>query len=266
MGNGGASRIPDSPVHGPQKDGRTPALARSFLTRLCARLCGAERQTLSALSPADARAQLDELRSRLFRPNPNVPERGLAFAEEVSIPQELQFAIDCLPTLTELIRQYPRGRRLSLLDYGPGYGAGSNLIASLFRSELLWTPVDVDALDIKDLRKDLADLEFPRINYRVGDLEDLPPEQKWDIVYCSNVIEHTTDPRGLIERLRSRARGWLLVYAPYREQELSPGHRVSIDESIFAPFSPSKIEIRTSLAWNLSPEHRQILAVIVGEG
>lgn len=205
-------------------------------------------------------------RRRLFRPNPLTPERGLAYADAANVPQEMQFAIDCLPTLAEILQGYGRDRTVRLLDFGPGFGAGSNLLATLFRSDFLWCRVRVEALDVKDLRRDLAAFDYPLINYRVGDLDALRPEEKWDIVYCSNVIEHTEEPAELIAKLRARARDWLIVYAPYDERELSPGHRVTVTEGLFEPFVPVKIDIKRSLAWSATPQHRQILALLRGAG
>lgn len=212
------------------------------------------------------REQVQRARERAFRPNPKIPERGLEYADQYSVPQEMQFVIDCLPALTGLLRNYERGQVVRLLDFGPGFGAGSNLIATLFRSNFLWCRVEVDALDIKDLREDVATIDYPLVHYRTGRLEDLEPDTRWDIVYCSNVIEHTDDPGALIEALRARCRDWLIVYAPYREQELSLGHSARIDEATFEPFAPVHVEIKPSLAWNIRPDDRQILAIIKGTG
>lgn len=239
---------------------------RNPLRHLLERLCPDTNRAFEALSPHEVREQVQRARERAFRPNPKIPERGLEYADQYSVPQEMQFVIDCLPALSGLLKDYERGKVVRLLDFGPGFGAGSNLIATLFRSNFLWCRVEVDALDIKDLRKDIASIDYPLVHYRTGRLEDLDPEMRWDIVYCSNVIEHTDDPGALIEALRARSRDWLIVYAPYREQELSLGHSARIDEATFEPFAPVHIEIKSSLAWNIRPDDRQILAIIKGNG
>ncbi len=223
-------------------------------------------QGFARLSPSEVADEVDRARAHAFRPNPKIPERGLAYADDCNVPQEMQFVIDCLPTLTERLMTYPRGQVVRLLDFGPGFGAGSNLIATLFRSNFLWCRVEVEALDVKDLRQDIATIDYPLVRYRTGRLEDIDPETRWDIVYCSNVIEHTADPRALIAALQARCRDWLILYAPYREEELSLGHSATIDKSTFEPFAPVQIEIRRSLGWNGRPQDRQILAVIEGTG
>ena len=239
---------------------------RNPLRRLLARLCRNSAPGFDILSPHEVREQVHRARERAFRPNPKIPERGLEYADQYSVPQEMQFVIDCLPTLTALLKGYERGAIVRLLDFGPGFGAGSNLIATLFRSNFLWCRVEVDALDIKDLRQDVATIDYPLVHYRTGQLEDLDPDTQWDIVFCSNVIEHTDNPGALIQALRARCRDWLILYAPYREEELSLGHHSRIDETTFKPFAPVRLEIKASLAWNVRPDDRQILAVIKGTG
>jgi 2-polyprenyl-3-methyl-5-hydroxy-6-metoxy-1,4-benzoquinol methylase len=203
-------------------------------------------------------------RAALFRPNPRCPQRGLDYADAANIPQEMQFAIDCLPLLSELLQAYPRQQSVRLLDFGPGFGAGGNLFAQLFRSDFLACPLRVEALDVKPLRAPLARFDYPLVNYRVGELAQLDPTESWDIIYCSNVIEHLDDPRELIEALRRRAKDWLILYAPLAEQPLSAGHLISLSEAFFQPFQPVRMERKRSLAWNASADHRQLLVLLKG--
>lgn len=200
-------------------------------------------------------------RVRLFEPHPEYPEKGLDYVDQAHVQQEMQFAIDCLPTITDLLKLYPRDYEVSLLDYGPGYAAGSNLYATLFRSSLLWCKVNVDAMEMKSFRKQLVDFDYPLVNYQVKDIATLDPENKWDIIYCSNVIEHLEEPKSLLSHLVNRSKGFVVIYAPYDETELMPGHLSTITEELFRDFTPKSVEIRTSLGW----EGRQILVVLPGK-
>jgi 2-polyprenyl-3-methyl-5-hydroxy-6-metoxy-1,4-benzoquinol methylase len=210
------------------------------------------------------RQLLQHYRTAQFRVNPNCPERDIVYADQANIPQEMQFAIDCLPVLSELLQAYPRNQELRLLDFGPGFGAGGNLFAQLFCSTFLWCPVRVDALDKKSIRAPLARFDYPLVNYRIGELDQLEPSEHWDIIYCSNVIEHTDDPGDLINRLRQRTKDWLILYAPLEEHPLSAGHQVTLTEAFFLSLEPAQFQIKHSLAWNATPNARQALVVLKG--
>lgn len=231
----------------------------SSLQQLCKKL---SPTTISVISPREARREVDQLRATFFKANPNLPDRDFSYAHLANIPQELQFAIDCLPVLSQVLQTYPRDNVPSLLDFGPGYGAGANLFATLFCSQFLWCKVQVDALDARSLRQELATFDYPLVNYRVGEISGLPAEQIWNIIYCSNVIEHVGDPNSVIAELIKRAKDWVILYAPYREIALSPGHQNRITEELFQPFSPELIEIKTSLAWG---NQQQILVLLRGQ-
>jgi len=235
---------------------------RSFIVSLLQRICKKLPPNISTISPREARREFDKLRFTFFKSNPNWPDRDFNYVNTANIPQELQFAIDCLPVLTQVLQTYPRDNIVSLLDFGPGYGAGANLFATLFSSKFLWCKVQVDALDLKTQRQELAIFDYPLVNYQVGEISHLPAEKKWNIIYCSNVIEHVNDPKLLVSELIKRAKDWVILYAPYREIELSPGHLNCITEEIFQPFSPELIEIKKSLAWG---NQQQILVLFKGQ-
>jgi len=219
-------------------------------------------QPLSGLSPQEATHEIAKLRNKFFIPHPSFPERPLDYFDAAQVPQEMQFAIDCLPVLTKILKTYPRDNVISLLDYGPGHCAGSNLFATLFRSTSLWCKVNVDAMDIKDIRKELINFDYPLVNFQVGDIRNIPLTKQWNIVYCSNVIEHLVDPIPLIADLIAHSDGWVIIYAPFEEFDLSLGHASTITEDTFRKFDPVSIEIKESLAW----KGQQILALFKGKG
>lgn len=218
-----------------------------------------------AADAATARLALERRRQSLFRGHPLLPARDLAHRDGVAVVQELQFAIDCLPALHRVLRSYPRERTVRLLDFGPGNGAGAQLVASLYRSGFLWCPVEVDALDHVELRRPLSELDHPLVRYRVGSLDSLAPGEVWDVVYCSNVLEHLAEPGPLLDALVRRARCHVVVYAPFAERPpLSLGHKTSITEELFAPHGPIELSVIDSPAWQPYEGARQLLAVLPG--
>ncbi len=176
------------------------------------------------LSPDTVTALRNGKTQALFEPNPNRPDVDLGLSVEANFVQEMQLAIDALPELQRILRDYPKDESVRLLDFGPGFGAGANLFAELYCSSFLACPLQVDALDIKPYRKRLAGLLFPRIHYMTGDLGAFP-DRHWQIIYCSNVIEHTENPAAMLRTLVEKARDWVIVLAPFEEPlPLSPGH------------------------------------------
>jgi len=219
-------------------------------------------QPFSELSPDEANQEITRKRNKIYIPHPDIPDRTLDYVDSVQVTQEMQFAIDCLPVLTKVLQAYPKDKEISLLDYGPGHCGGSNLYATLFRSNSLCRKVIVDAMDIKAFRKELINFDYPLVNFSVGDIKDVPRTKQWNVVYCSNVIEHLLDPIPLIADLIDHSDGRVIIYAPYAEVNLSLGHSSTITEETFKQFDPVSMEIKESLAW----EGRQILALFKGKG
>jgi len=121
-------------------------------------------------------------------------------------------------------------------------------------------------LDHVDHRQEFANFCYPNVNYMVGKINKLPQCKHWDIIYCSNVIEHYFRPSKIIKQLINRAKGYVVFYAPYKEYNLCKGHRSVITEKTFDKFEPLKIKIINSLGWKKPTDANveQILAIIPG--
>jgi len=196
----------------------------------------------------------------LFEKNPKVPDKDLQFSIAFNFVQEMQFTIDALPEIQRILSAYPKDSNVKLLDFGPGFGAGANLLAQLYSSNFLACKLRVDALDIKPQRSRLARLLFPNVNYMTGMLEEYP-DNYWQIIYCSNVIEHTTEPAALLRLLTKKAKDWVIVLAPYEERlPLSPGHYSRITLETFKDYNPTILKTFLSPAWQ--SDQKQVIAVI----
>lgn len=219
----------------------------------------ASAEALEALGPPPA---------PLYTPPPGLPQFDLAWLEGCFIPQSMQFMIDCLPTIRELIQGWPRDRVLEVLDVGTGSGAGANLLATLHRSVFFGVQMKVDALDISSSYKAYADVHFPDINYVVGDLFDLPPDRTWDLIICSHVIEHLADPFPLINEIRRRARHWAVFCAPFEEKNRLEGHLISITARTIERLGiqPLSVKVMTSPGWKHPVDERSEVVVFVLPG
>jgi len=175
--------------------------------------------------------------------------RSLAHLYNALIPQSLQFAIDMLPAIRWALAQvkpvYPSAE---LLDVGTGAGAGANLWALLYRSDFLGTPLYVDALDIEDDYLLHARNAYPALRRVIhGRLEQ--DVRTWDIVTCSHVLEHLTDPGALIEACRAHARAYAIFYCPLDEDPPLPYHLSVISKAYIDQFEPGFYQEIESPGW-----------------
>jgi SAM-dependent methyltransferase len=235
----------------------------SVLPALTVRLCG---WLLRRLPPKEAGRLFEALQIDLA--DPRDPRVG-QYALEFNNPQALCFLIDAYPTLQRLFATYPRMGTIHLLDIGPAFGAAAGLVAQMHRSHFLGPRVEVDVLDIVDSRRDFIELSFPGVRFLHRDVAALRADEVWDMVFCSNAIEHLDDPRGFIRTVMRHTRGYAVFLAPYREAEpLSLDHRLQITEQTFEGIEGCELEswrAFSSAAWPTTAqgvERQQILAVL----
>jgi SAM-dependent methyltransferase len=187
----------------------------------------------------------------LYIPKPTEPQNDLHWLNTASIPQSVQFMIDCLPTLRRLLGRFGRyDVPIRVLDVGTGSGAGASLLATLYSGQILGYTLKVDALDRAPHVQRYARAKFPLINYMIGEAWDLRGDRPWEVVICSHLIEHMDDPIGFARHLQSLASQWVLIYAPYNETNPIPGHKVILDDDLLAKMGAQDVEIIASPGWN----------------
>lgn len=188
------------------------------------------------------------------------------FFENDMTPQSIQFMIDLLPIIRELIKKWPKQKILEVLDVGTATGAGANLLATLYKGKFFGIQMKVDALDRKNNKYEpYPKLSFPNINYIVADIFELDKNNTWDLVICSHTIEHMSDPFPFISELKRLARHWVLIYCPFNEHPLVPGHEISITKEIVDNLQPSDVKIIDSPGWsNLTGNRKCISFVLKG--
>lgn len=209
-----------------------------------------------------------EQRRALYQQPAGEAEHGFDWFEECAIPQSVQFMIDCLPAIRDLLRDPTLPEPVSVLDVGTRSGAGANLLATLHRAHMMGPALRVDALDILPDFKAYADAVFPDLcEYLVGDIFELDRGRNWDLVTCSHTIEHLADPRPFILELQRRARKWLLLYAPYEERKPDGvEHLTRITRDFVQSFDPLRFDVFTSPGWQKpgEPDCRVVLFILPG--
>mgnify|MGYP002391074749 CR=1 FL=1 len=235
----------------------------STSTALLRRAWGALVQWMCRrLSPRDLGFLIERLQISLAGSDPRVGRYALEFNN----PQALCFLIDAYPTLQRIFATYPRLGTIQLLDIGPAFGASAGLLSQMHRSHFLGPRVVVDALDIVDSRKAFIEMTCPLVNFIHADVESLPDDAMWDVVYCSNAIEHLDDPRAFVRSVMKHTKGHAVFLAPYMEAfPLSLDHRLQISEQTFEGFIVESMEVIKSAAWPATAEgveREQILVVL----
>lgn len=73
-------------------------------------------------------------------------------------------------------------------------------------------------------------------------------DYNWDIITCSHVIEHISDPMPLIYTILERCR-WAIFYAPYEEVDPLPYHNFVVHGPWVTALRPKYMETMNSLGW-----------------
>ena len=177
--------------------------------------------------------------------------------------QSAQFVVDLVPKIqAAMLRHYTRKDALKLIDIGAGSCVGTNILATLHSDNIVWSRLEIDAIDYTPIRRRWVQSQFPRINYMVGDAFALP-DRAWDFVVCSHVIEHLDEPRPFIENIRRICRGFAFVYSPYREIDRIAAHVSTIDESTYAGIPNCQLEVVSSMGWHpAKPGDKCLIAII----
>ena len=111
-------------------------------------------------------------------------------------------------SLIELIRKIKPGNSFSILDAGCGEGFGISLVNEAFpESEITGIDFSYKALSVA--------LEGNSINYIQGNVYHLPVETNFfDIVLCSEVLEHLQNPEDALLELNRVSANWVICTVP----------------------------------------------------
>lgn len=101
-----------------------------------------------------------------------------------------------------------------VLDVGCGYGAVANSIAERAKADVLG--IDMSAANIEQARRTFL---HPRLQFMTGEAPHDVPEQRFDVVVLSNVLEHIEHRVTFLQMLLKRARpARLLIRVPMSDR------------------------------------------------
>ena len=129
-----------------------------------------------------------------------IDENSLPPEDQDTFGRRFQYALDQLPSSSQLI-----------LDYGCGRGGAARRFSDAGHR--------VEAIDLSDEVIRLAQAYEPRANYTVIDSEEKLPfaDQTFDQCYSSEVIEHVFDIRAYLSEIHRVVKpgGLLMLTTPY---------------------------------------------------
>lgn len=113
----------------------------------------------------------------------------------------------------------------SLADVGCAEGEGAAFLKERFPA------LDVTGIDFSQQAVDVARQRHPEVEFVQGDVGAL--DQRFDIVFCSNVLEHFHEPLQKLESLVKAAKRYVVVLVPGWEYERHYEHHVTFTLSSF---------------------------------
>ncbi|MEW5739896.1 MAG: glycosyltransferase [Myxococcota bacterium] len=131
-----------------------------------------------------------------------------------------ELAVNHFPAwLTELVKQHG----WSVCDWGCAEGAGTAVLAQAFPG------LKVHGIDFSAAAIAVGRTRYPGVSLQAADLLS-GAEERFDVVFSSNTLEHFREPWSVVRRLTQVAQHALVFLLPWEERELFTEHFVSFDE------------------------------------
>lgn len=111
----------------------------------------------------------------------------------------------------------------SIADVGCAEGEAAALLKQAFPN------ADVIGLDFSSAAIEVAKARYPDLRFEVADLNEF--EGKFDVTFCSNVLEHFHDPMPVMRRIAKATVRHSILLVPGWEQERHHEHHVTFDLS-----------------------------------
>ncbi|WP_096550361.1 methyltransferase domain-containing protein [Ureibacillus thermosphaericus] len=125
-------------------------------------------------------------------------------------------------------------KKLSICDAGCAEGEGTFLLSKNFPNS------KVVGIDFSDEAIKRARSYYPEVTFEVGDINNL--KEKYDIIICSNVLEHFAQPFNVIPRLIENAIQHLIIMTPFQEMNRIDEHLFTFDYQTF-PFQINNYQL-----------------------
>lgn len=101
-------------------------------------------------------------------------------------------------------------KKYTICDMGCAEGDAIPFLSEKFKT-------NVDGMDFSETAINKAREKNPNSVFWVGDLFELSNEKKYDVLVCSNVLEHFNQPWEILKNLTQIANKYVVVMVPYKE-------------------------------------------------
>lgn len=116
-------------------------------------------------------------------------------------------------------------KRYEICDFGCACGEFTYLLGKKL-PECNVTGMDISKAAIKRAKRNYCKIEF-----MVQDIFE--SHKKFDVIFCSNVLEYFENPYKILEKLLRLTRKYLVVMVPYKEEALDLSHNYRFTENDF---------------------------------
>lgn len=136
--------------------------------------------------------------------------------------------------------------KMSVCDMGCAKGQAVDYMSKFFGYKIAGADFAIEAINH-------AKESYPENEFTVVDLNDIPKNFKYDVVFCSNVLEHFTQPWKIVENLTRNVEKYIVLLIPFQES-------MQVDEHVFK-FDTNNIPINInqfSLVYSSAIDGRKI--------
>ena len=135
------------------------------------------------------------------------------------------FARVALEAMPDWFKSRVGARGYTMCDFGCAEGAGTKMLAE-------GLGIAATGVDFSEAAIALAQARHAGVRFRVADLFAQPGtegaiDQRFDIAFSSNTLEHFRAPWDAFDAIAARADRFVVVLLPYRERDLHPEHFVA---------------------------------------
>lgn len=154
------------------------------------------------ISPRDKSIEQYYKKDGYFKKSPNIAYRKSFISKRLLIKEasgRIKNALKIFPISL---------KRKSVLDIGCGYGEIAYCLKNFYHSQAVG--VEASAETAKYGNKIFQVPIFPSL------LEEFVSEEKFDVIWCSHVLEHTKDPNTFLKKIKAllKDRGYLYIEVP----------------------------------------------------
>ena len=118
-----------------------------------------------------------------------------------------------------------REKEYSVCDMGCALGEAVPVFCRKFA-------VDVDGMDFSEEAVKKAAETYPEHKFWVGDLTKLNAENTYDVIICSNVLEHFVNPWKIAKNLSEVSNKYMILMFPYKETLKIDEHMYHFSEQV----------------------------------